>query len=494
VSARASEETLADLLDDRYEVIADRRLRGSPGSRGAAAFDGDPTTAWQTPFDSATGATLTVAHPAPIDGGSLTMSWLDDERHSVPTEIVITGDDGIARTIPVPATTPVDGIATVDLPLEGHRATTSTITISGVTERTAPEYFSGLPMILPLGISEIDFGDGPATNDPGAAFDEPCRSDLLTIDDVPIPIRITGAEGSAATRSELVWSQCGEPIDLDIGRHVVRAMPGATTGFDIDRVVLDGSVTEQRAAVTPAGAPDVTPDVAVDSTEDARIEVTVAPSTSPAWLVLQQSWNAGWTASSDGTDLGTPILVNGYANGWLLAPSDLPRSITLEWAPQRTMDLALWFSLLAGIVVVGLLIWTRRDHVARSIDDLGERDDVEEGLRGERPATGPGWSRTSPVVAAVLIALIAFLAGPGVAVGALIVLVLRTRWPWLALVVVLVAGSVVAGAIIASEWRYDYPPGPDWPSRFGWTGPLVWLAVASVAVTAIMPDGIRRKK
>jgi hypothetical protein len=158
------------------------------------------------------------------------------------------------------------------------------------------------------------------------------------------------------------------------------------------------------------------------------------------------------------------------------------------------MDLALWFSLLAGIVVVGLLIWTRRDHLARSIDDLGERDEVEESLRGERPTTGPGWSRTSPVVAAVLIALIAFLAGPGVAVGALIVLVLRTRWPWLALVVVLVAGSVVAGAIIASEWRYDYPPGPDWPSRFGWTGPLVWLAVASVAVTAIMPDGIRRKK
>ena len=108
--------------------------------------------------------------------------------------------------------------------------------------------------------------------------------------------------------------------------------------------------------------------------------------------------------------------------------------------------------------------------------------------------TGRGWSRTSPVVAAALVALIAFLAGPGVALGALVVLLLRKRWPWLALVVVLVAGAVVAGAIIASEWRYDYPPGPDWPSRFGWTGPLVWLAVASVAVTAIMPDGIRRRK
>ena len=264
VSARATEETLADLLDDPYDVIADRRLRGSPGSRGAAAFDGDPTTAWQTPFDTVAGATLTVAHPAPIEGGTLTMSWLDDERHSVPTEIVITGDDGTAVTVPVPATEPVDGIATVDLPLEGYRATTSTITFSGVAERTTPEYFSGLPMILPLGISEISFGDGTSTQDPGAALDEQCRTDLLTIDDVPIAVRIAGTKGQAAARSELTLSQCGEPIDLDTGRHVLRTMPGASSGFDIDRVVLDGSVTERRTAAAP--------DVAIDSTEDARVD------------------------------------------------------------------------------------------------------------------------------------------------------------------------------------------------------------------------------
>ena len=195
-------------------------------------------------------------------------------------------------------------------------------------------------------------------------------------------------------------------------------MPGATTGFDIDRVVLDGAVTEQTHRRWRRTWRSTRP-------EDARIELTVAPSTSSAWLVLQQSWNAGWTASSDGTDLGPPVLVNGYANGWLLPPSELPRSITLEWAPQRTMNLALWFSLLAGVMVIGLLIWTRRDHPASSIDDLQEADDVEEGSSREVGATGRGWSRTSPVVAAALVALIAFLAGPAVAVGALVVIVLQ---------------------------------------------------------------------
>jgi arabinofuranan 3-O-arabinosyltransferase len=486
VSARATEETLADLFDDPFDVIADRRLRGSPGSRGAAAFDGDPTTAWQTPFDSVVGATLTVTHPEPIDGGSLTMSWLDDEQHSIPTEIVITGDDGMSRTIPIPATTPVDGVATVDLPLEDHRTTTSTITLSGVTERTTPEYFSGLPMILPVGITEISFGDDPPTNDPTAALDETCRTDLLTIDDAPIPVRITGTIRQAADRAELALASCGEPLELDAGRHVLRTTPGATSGFDVDRIVLDGSVTERPAAATPA--------VTVDESDDVRIDLTVAPSTSPAWLVLQQSWNAGWTASSDGTDLGAPILINGYANGWLLPPSETPRSITLEWAPQHTMQLALWFSLLAGIGVIGLLIFTRRDRLPTSIHDLPKSDDVENGHGPDTSTTERGWSRTSPIVAAALVLLVAFLAGPAVAVGALVVILLRKRWPWLALVVVLVAGAVVAGAITASEWRYDYPPGPDWPSRFDWTGPLVWLAVASVAVTAIMPDGVRRRK
>jgi arabinofuranan 3-O-arabinosyltransferase len=256
------------------------------------------------------------------------------------------------------------------------------------------------------------------------------------------------------------------------------------SGIDVDRIVLDGSVTEQPVAASP--------DVMVTASEDARLDLTVAPSTSPAWLVLQQSWNAGWTASSDGTDLGAPVLINGYANGWLLPASEAPRTITLEWAPQRTMTLALWFSLLAGIAVIGLLIWTRRDRLPTSIDDLADSDEDENGL-GER-TTERGWSRTSPIVAGALVASIAFLAGPGVALGALVVILLRKRWPWLAFVVVLVAGAVVAGAITASEWRYDYPPGPDWPSRFGWTGPLVWLAVASVVVTAIMPDGIRRRK
>jgi hypothetical protein len=165
----------------------------------------------------------------------------------------------------------------------------------------------------------------------------------------------------------------------------------------------------------------------------------------------------------------------------LLDAADGDRSIVFEWTPQRGVVFALWFSLLAGLGVIALLVWTRRTPMPTG---LGEAVD---------PGRPERW-RSSPLVAGALIAVVAFFAGPIVAIGALAVLVANRRWPWAALAVVLVAGGITAGWIVAAEWRYDYPPGPDWPSRFGWTSPLVWFAVAAVCVVAIMPGGVRRRQ
>ena len=39
------------------------------------------------------------------------------------------------------------------------------------------------------------------------------------------------------------------------------------------------------------------------------------------WLVLGQSINNGWRATVNGTgkNLGTPVLIDGFANGWLVS-------------------------------------------------------------------------------------------------------------------------------------------------------------------------------
>ena len=58
---------------------------------------------------------------------------------------------------------------------------------------------------------------------------------------------------------------------------------------------------------------------------DTRLQLTVEPSEADSWLVLAQSWNAGWTATINGELLGAPVLIDGYANGWLLSGSNTER-------------------------------------------------------------------------------------------------------------------------------------------------------------------------
>jgi hypothetical protein len=482
VSSEAGEDVLSVVFEDDAFVIADRRLRGSPASRGASAFDDDPATVWQTPFNAATEASVSIEHPDAVAADTMTLSWLDDGMHSVPTEITLTDDGGTVRTLEVPPTAPVDGRASTELAIDGYRSLFSTITVTGLDERTSPEYFSRLPIVLPLGISEVRFGsDAEISFDRTAELDATCRTDLVTIDDVAIAVRVRGTLGDAVDRAELAVEGCGPPIELADGAHQLRVTPGALSGFDLDRVVLDGLTSSTPAAVAPP------PAVSTVSADDTRLELTVDAADSATWLVLAQSWNAGWTATVDGESLGTPVLINGYANGWLLPGSATSRTVVLDWTPQRPVTIALWFSLLAGLIVVAVLWFTRRDDLADSV----HADEPPAGVDTERPRTA--W-RGSWLLPVGWVAAIAFLAGPVPALAAALMILLAPARPWIPLAVVVVVGAVAAGAIIALEWRFDYPPGPDWPSRFTWTAPLVWLCVATVTTVAVMPDRVRRAK
>jgi hypothetical protein len=456
----AADATLLDALDDDLVVIADQRLRGNPAARGASAFDGDVTTAWQTPFDGAVGATVSL-QGGPSAVSAVTVSWLDDEQHSRPTQLTLTTADGSVRTVDLPPGDPVAGRASATIDVDTFDATSLSATISQIDARTAPEDFSGLPRVLPVGLAEIQLGD-VATTSPSAdeALDDSCRSDLVTIDGAPVDVRLIGSRGDALARSELQMESC-EPIRLTPGSHRIEAASGNRTGFDIDRVVLDSPASSSPAA--PSG-----PDTTIESQAATSLELAVGPSDGPTWLVLQQSWNAGWTATADGDDLGTPVLIDGYANAWLLPASTTARQIVLGWTPQQTVTISLWLSLAAGVVVLALAIGLRRRP-----DDP---EDVDGGRRVPRPA----------LAASLILAVVVF-AGPLVAIVAAAIAIATTRWRWLAGVVVATCLVVVGVGISALEWRYDFLAAPNWPSRFGWASPIVWLAVVTVVVAALRP-------
>ena len=99
------------------------------------------------------------------------------------------------------------------------------------------DWYSGLPQIMPLGISEIS--GVPVGTEKNNYVDSACRSDLLKFNDSPINIRVFGGSYEVLT-----LEACDNSLlKLKDGEQTLSAVPGFLTGFDIDRLVLtSGSI------------------------------------------------------------------------------------------------------------------------------------------------------------------------------------------------------------------------------------------------------------
>ncbi|MEM1334002.1 MAG: hypothetical protein AAGG08_11125, partial [Actinomycetota bacterium] len=401
LSADAADALIADTAGISPTPLADRRLVGAATTWAGAAIDGDPMTAWTTPIDGAIGSTLTL----PLDGAEpaeIELRFEDDELHSIPTALTLTDGTTSTRVDAASGLDLGDGRVRLDWPAALRSdAGILAITIDDVAERTAAEYFSGLPQQLPVAVSEavvigVDGGRRVAADvEAGRDLaDLGCRDDLLQIDGEPVPLRLQGEVGDLLLGHEIRATTCqGEPIRLASGEHRIETKRGAATGLDVDRLVLDDpggddpggddAGGDDRGGDDPGGDTNlaVGRTAIIESTIDRRsateLAVDIGPRTGDSWLVLEESWNLGWTATLNGVDLGDPQLVDGYANGWIVPPGDAVR-VELTWEPQRLVRLGLAVSALAGALVLGLLLATsvtqRRRDVETSADPDNDAD------------------------------------------------------------------------------------------------------------------------
>ena len=93
---------LPSAADGGMTVRSSARLPGSVQARASSALDGDPTTAWTTPFGDPVGQWAEVALPAPTTVDHLDLQVVADGRHSVPTQIRVDAG-GQSRTVDLPA-------------------------------------------------------------------------------------------------------------------------------------------------------------------------------------------------------------------------------------------------------------------------------------------------------------------------------------------------------------------------------------------------------
>ena len=421
-----------------------------------AATDGDVRTSWTAPQGVAqhqAAPTLTVTLPRPAQVTALRITPSASPLPTHPTLVAVDlGDGPQVRSLG-------DGETTVAL----HPRITDTIRISlldwtDVIDRTA----LGFDQLKPPGLAEVAaLGPGGA---PIAAADAQTNRDRridLPCGQGPV-IGVAGrfVQTSVSTTVEALLTgrpiparTCDPtPIALQTGAQELLISPGPA--FIADGAQLTGALGQDLPPAVPSPA-------RVTGWEPDRRAIAVPRAPVSRVLVVPESVNPGWVAHTDAGAQLTPVIVNGWQQGWVL-PAGLQGTVTLSFpsnTPYRT-------GLAVGLALLPLLALMALAPARRPV-------------RPCRPARPwrPGWLGVAGLLAAGTViagagGLIVF--GAALAVGAL--LQRRRASDRLALAVV-PAGLILAGALLSR-----YP----WRSVDGYIGHSAWVQVfALIALAAL---------
>jgi len=551
LSALVPDDVLDNLLGTTVPGItaaySSGRLPGDVQDRASATLDGNPATVWSPGIGPQAGNWLEYNLVHPITFNHLSMALVTDGRHSVPTSVTVSAG-GQSRTVSVP---PLADKAqpwatqTVTVSFPALTGTNVRVTFDAVRPVTDLDYYADSQVELPIGVAEMDVPGMPRAVPGPAQLPAPCRSDLLTVDGKPVPVTVTGTTATAEALGALVVRGCGSAangISLGAGPHIVQTQPGFPPGvdLDIDSLVLDSAPGGAALAPTASGRAEPTestpaPTMKVMSSSTTSAKVVVHDPTGPFWMVLGQSTNAGWHATTGtGEDLGPPQLIDGYANGWLVVPTHPGHDmvITLNWTPQRLVWVALAASAVTLVVCLALACWPRRRRrragsppvtvpagptgryrarrplataapagpapaeavvaSTRGPDAPSVPDDGAPVLGSllRSPGVRPSWPAvvaTSAGVGVVSSAVISPGAGVPVAIATFLALTLGYGRAVLALgsVGLLVA---VAEMVTTGQATFRYLAEFGWPNHFETAGTLAWFAVAALGADAVVQE------
>ena len=344
---RAPGATTADGDSDSFDVL---------GTAYAAA-DGDPRTAWTAPqgvVQHRVAPTLTITLPQPTEVAALRLTPAASTLPTHPTMVAIDLGDG-----PQVRSMKTEGTQTFPLkPRVTKTIKLSVLNWDDVIDRTA----LGFDQVKPPGLAEVAVlrPDGSAIAPADAARNR-ARAVTVGCDAGPV-IAVAGrfVHTSISTTvaalldgGPIAATPCErDPIALPAGQQELLVSPGAA--FIVDGARLTGPLGAQipGAATTPARTGDWSAD---------HRTVTVPRADAARVLVVPESINPGWKATTeDGTAL-TPVAVNGWQQGWVL-PAGTAGTVTLAFTSNALyrVGLAGGLALLPLLVLLALLP-TRRN-------------------------------------------------------------------------------------------------------------------------------------
>jgi arabinofuranan 3-O-arabinosyltransferase len=471
INPAAPDPELDELLDTSRvgQARASSRLAGDPHARASSAFDHDSQSAWTAAFGPQAGQWIELERSEGIRADDLVLEVANDEVHSLPVEIEVSLDGALVarhRLDDIPAPGILGSRHRVEIPTGPLDGTTLRITIVDIERRSTPPGDPAAMATLPVAIAAVHLGDeAPTDGSPAGAepalVDTGCRDDLVVIDGVPVPVRVTGTVDRGDEALELAL--CGSEPTLGPGRHRLTTAPGHETGIDVDQLVL--SSAPGGAATGPAVRGSTEPRSAITRIDwdRTRRQVEIDTDGEPFWLVLGESDSPGWEAQTESSDgvaaaIGDRVLVNGYANGWLISPAASGTvTIDLEWAPQQQVWFALAVSVFAVGLCLGLVAGTPRARLAPPPVVWASALSA-----GRRPAPAP-----TVVTAAVGGLVVAAVSRPWIGVLAALAVLAVAWWSEARLGL-----AVAAPAALVASYLIDEPAGG-------------WLALALVVAATL---------
>ena len=473
------------------------RLPGSLDARASSALDGDPSTAWVPALGSQVGQFARFEFGRVVTTDFLDLTIIADGFHSIPTRLELTNDTGESQVVEVPppaAQTARGGTSEVRVPLPASfSGRTIEIAVDAVESKTTIDYFSRALVELPVGIAEFGFSGGEVVPEAPAQMSEECRPGLLTLDGEDLALEITGSTDDATARNPLSFRACDNPVQLVEGDHAVTTTPGAETGLDVDRVVIDRVLLGDPTASDPER--DRGPEVGATETSRSSLDVVLRDVDDPFFVVLGESFSESWKAEADAdaeVDISSPIRVNGFATAWYVEPTASTGStiqMSLRWTPQRWATAAQRFSFAAAILCVALLLVGRRTRELEVADPPPALERVPTlVLSWDHPA------RALELVPTVTVSLIVGLLGAlfiDPVMGPLLAclaIVMGLRPAFRALLPIAAAGSIVLGGALTvafQMWR-QYPPGFGWASNYESLHVLGWIGVGLLALNTVL--------
>jgi hypothetical protein len=246
-------------------------------------------------------------------------------------------------------------------------------------------------------------------------------------------MQVNGSIGTLDAGGALPLRGCGprSRVSLPAGSSRLSVPPGTVMRPDHLRL----SSPAPRPVAAPAAAGSVV-SVGEGGPPGAPGEARLAVD-APSWLVLAQSYNAGWQAwcrdaAGGEVSLGAPLPIDGYANGWLVRPGC--REARFAFTPQRTAVIAYGVSALASLGMLAIVVLgTLRRRRSRAAVATSSSDGLAPPpTRGPIPASPPdpllrpGWPATFAISGAMaLVSAGLFALRMGVVIGALTFLLLR---------------------------------------------------------------------